>query len=278
MPSVKNKCVGYMTVTDRGNGGKTIEVSAQACWRIQRGFKFQGVDWDGKNQSFSRTFPDHVKLQPVMGHSDHDVIFSSLKMAAQSEVPCLFDIQAHIGAEIIQVIEKTHFLDYADERGFRLVVGLIPGDDMEIMENVARVVGKFGNRVGYQIIHNKYKFPRLKMFRGSPLEATLLNEYDAQTLVIPVLYDSVRLRWMEAEARHNRGISIAEFAMNADLGVDSMTRAVAEEWLRDMYRQYDRMAPLLLTAAELETFQPPPPSAQTSELTRRRGAGFNFGE
>jgi hypothetical protein len=264
-----------LPISARGNTGKSLLLQALGGYCDQRGIVWTGYDLDGSNQSFSRAFPDRVSLRPITGSADHDAILAILRQSLKSEGTTIIDPRAHIDTDLLAVIKKTHFLDRADEAGLRLTVVIVPGDDMDLMEHLAATVSEFGDRVDWLLNHNLAKFPTLKMFRGTPLEVALIG-YGARTLTLPVLYDTVRLRWLEVESQQGRGVNLAEFAMNDSLGVDLLIRAIAEEFLKDLYRQFDGIAPILLTQKQLKDFKPASTSATPASATRKRGTGFNY--
>jgi hypothetical protein len=262
----------------RGYVGKSTLMVLLACWLLQRRVPWRGFDLDGNNRTLKSLFPGETELREISGAADQDVLVNILRRSVSQEIT-LVDPRAHLDTDLIQVIRRTNYFGYAAERQLRITVPVFVGDDVDILENVAQVVDYCRDNVDYVIVHNPHRNPRQKMFRGSPLEATLINDYGAKNVTIEPLYDSVRLKWLEIQTQLGRGVTPLEFTGNEDLGADPLARAVMAEWLRDSFRRFDGVASHLLTSALLanlntkETTQNQPVAP-----ARKRGSGYNYGE
>src|SRR5947199_391541 len=91
-----------------------------------------------------------------------------------------------------------------------------------------------------------------------------------------VLSEFVKLRLAKLEADHQRGIPFNEAIGNGELGLDVMARGVMQDWLGNLFAQYDRIAAKLLPAAEAAGIKPKiaPPIGELA--TARRGAKVNL--
>src|SRR5438132_9344378 len=105
------------------------------------------------------------------------------------------------------------------------------------------------NQVEYVVVRNRARAPKTKMFDGSELEQELLNHH-AESITLPVLSEFVKLRLAKLEADHQRGIPFNEAIGSDELGLDIMARGVLQDWLGNLFAQYDRIAAKLLPAVE----------------------------
>src|SRR5213596_3593610 len=93
------------------------------------------------------------------------------------------------------------------------------------------------------------------MFDGSELEKELLNLH-AGSIKLPVLSEFVKLRLAKLEADHQRGIPFNEAVGNDELHLDIMARGILQDWLGNVFAQYDQIAPRLLPAVEAAGITP----------------------
>ena len=91
-----------------------------------------------------------------------------------------------------------------------------------------------------------------------------------------MLSEFVKLRLAKLEADHQRGIPFNEAIGNGELGLDVMARGVMQDWLGNLFAQYDRIAAKLLPAAKAAGIKPKiaPPIGELA--TARRGAKVNL--
>ena len=227
----------------RGNIGKSTVFTALAEYCEHRGVGWQGFDLDADNRSFSRIFPDKVTLRTLAEEPAGEVI-KLAKLSAEAPVT-LIDPRAHLGEEILAGWDVIHFPEYFSSLHGRITVLLFPGDDLEILTDIDRIVGHLGNAVDYLIVHNPARQPRHRMFDGSALEADLLK-FGALQMQVPVLLATVRNHLAALEAELDRGVSHVEAAKNFELPLDGLVRLVVEDWTKTLFRRFDTIAGHLL--------------------------------
>src|SRR5437667_2959226 len=131
------------------------------------------------------------------------------------------------------------------------------------------------NQVEYVVVRNRARAPKTRMFDGSELEQELLNLH-AGNITLPVLSEFVKLRLAKLEADHQRGIPFNEAIGNDELGLDVMARGVLQDWLGNLFAQYDRIAAKLLPAAEAAGIKPKTALPIGQPATTRPGAKVNL--
>ena len=259
----------------KGNVGKSIETAARACWLNQRGIHWQGFDLDGDNKTLSRLFPTQAKLVPLNGQPDDlDELISILRKATAAPVTVV-DPRAHVDGQLMKALHTTHFLAIAAAQSIGITVIVFPLDDLDVMTNLDSVCQFCGSQVEYVIVRNPARAPKTRMFDGSELERELLNHH-AGSITLPVLSEFVKLRLAKLEADHQRGIPFNEAIGNDELGLDIMARGVLQDWLGNLFAQYDRIATKLLPAAEAAGIKPKTAPPIGEPATARRGAKVNL--
>src|SRR6266568_9337604 len=269
MTTTKHRLI--LPIQAKGNVGKSIETAARACWLNERGLHWQGFDLDGDNKTLSRLFPAQTKLVPLAGQADDvDELISILRKATAAPVT-LVDPRAHLDGQVMTALRATHYFDIAKAQGVGITVIVFPLDDLDVMMNIDSVCHFCGNEVEYLIVRNPARAPKTRMFDGSELEKELLNLH-AGNVTLPVLSEFVKLRLAKLEADHQRGIPFNEAIGNDELGLDVMARGVLQDWLGNLFGQYDRIAAKLLPTAEAAGIKPKtaPPIGELA--TARRGA------
>ena len=111
------------------------------------------------------------------------------------------------------------------------------------------------------------------MYDGSELEADLLR-FGAADLEVPVLLSLARNHLAALEASLGRGVSHLEAIANRGLSLDPMVRLILEDWIKMLFRRFDRIAATLLPtrlAAAMAASEARPDAA----VNVRRGAKIN---
>lgn len=119
---------------------------------------------------------------------------------------------------------------------------VFPLDDLDVMTNLDAACQFCGKQVDYVIVRNPERAPRTRMFDGSELERELFNR-GAVAITVPVLSEFVKLRLAKLEAEQQRGIPFSEAVSNDKLGFDIMARGVLQDWLAQLFSQYDQSPP-----------------------------------
>lgn len=259
-------------LAQRGNIGKSTCMAGIAAWLEQRGVPWQGFDLDPDHRSFSRLYPEAVRLVELGDEPEGDVI-KVLRHLAGSTVSVI-DPRAHLSATVLKAWEMIRFPELFAEAGGRIVALLFPSDDLEVMADLDATVMRLGDRVRYIVVRNPARSPRTRMFDGSELEAEL-RRLDAEFLELPVLLSLARNHLAAKEAEAGRGITVAEAVANRELGLDPMVRLLIEDWVRTLFRRLDQLASRLMPAdyaAKVVIRE----AKQTARIAVQRGAKLNL--
>lgn len=258
-------------IQKRGNLGKSTTLAGIGQWLEQRNVSWQGFDFDGDHQSFSRLFPGTAALCPIGDEPESDII-KALRRATSAPVSVL-DPRAHLSPAILRAMEMTRFVESFGEAGGRICVLLFPADDLEVLTDIDATVSCLQNRVDYLIVRNPARAPRTRMFDGSALESDLLG-LGAATLDMPVLLSLARNHLAALEAELERGITQLEAAANRQLPLDMMVRMILEDWCRTLFGRLDRVgAKLLPDEWSARITQADRPTSTTAPV--RRGGKIN---
>ena len=274
MKTTKHRLI--LPMQAKGNVGKSLETAARACWLNQRGIHWQGFDLDGDNRTLSRLFPGQTKLVPLNGQAeDLDELISILRKTTVAPVT-LVDPRAHLDSQVMKALRATHFFDIAKAQSIGITVMVFPLDDLDVMMNIDAVCRFCGNEVEYVIVRNPARAPKTRMFDGSELEKELLSLH-AGSVTLPVLSEFVKLRLAKLETDQQRGIPFNEAVGNDALGLDIMARGVLQDWLCQLFAQYDRIAARLLPTVEAANVKPKTAGPPIGEpATTKRGAKVNL--
>jgi hypothetical protein len=227
----------------RGNIGKSTCLAALAQYCDQRGVHWQGYDLDPEHTTFSRLFPEEVKLQPLGDEPEADLL-KIIRHCTETPVT-LVDPRAHLSDVILRGWNMVRFPAHFAEQGGRITVILFPGDDLEILTDIDGLVSQLGDKVDYLVVRNPARQPRTRMFDGSALEEDL-QRLNASFVELPPLLAVARNHLAALEAELGRGITHLEAAANRELRLDGMIRLVIEDWIRSVFSRFDQVADKLL--------------------------------
>jgi hypothetical protein len=270
MKSIQHRLIVPMQA--RGNVGKSTILGVIAGWLEQRGIEWRGFDLDPDHRSLARLFPANVALAPLGDEPEGDLI-RLLRSCAGLPVTVI-DPRAHLSEILFRGFEMIRFPETFAEVEGRVTVLLFPADDLEVMTDMDQTVSRLGGAVDYVVVKNRARAPRTRMFDGSELEGDL-QTLGAEVLEFPALLSIARNHLAALEADLGRGVCHAEAVMNLELPVDSLVRMVIEDWLKGLFRKFDRIAGRLLPtelAARLDSPSAPPPA---ESIAIRRGAKIN---
>jgi hypothetical protein len=271
MKSIHHRLIVPMQA--RGNVGKSTALGALGGWLEQHAVQWRGFDLDPDHRSFARLFPENVALAPLGDEPEGDLI--KLLRGCVGLPVTVIDPRAHLSEILIRGFEMIRFPEtFADADG-RVTVLLFPADDLEVMTDMDQTVSRLGGAVDYVIVKNRARAPRTRMFDGSELEGDLLT-LGAEVLEFPALLSIARNHLAALEADLGRGVCHAEAVMNLELPLDSLVRMVIEDWLKGLFRKFERIAEKLLPtelAARFDSLEVPP----AASIAVRRGAKINRG-
>ena len=236
-------------VVKRGNLGKSTCIAQLASWLDYIEVPWQGFDLDSDHVSFSRLFPESVKLVNLGTEPEGDLL-NVTRHATVSPVT-LVDPRAHLSQHLLQAWEMVKFPEHFAESGGSITVLLFPADDLEVMTDMDAVVSQLQNRVEYLVVRNPARSPRTRMFDGSALEQEL-QQLGAKFLEMPALLSLARNHLAALEAELGRGVSAIEAASNRELPLDNMVRLVIDDWVRNVFRRFQGIVERILPSSHLQ--------------------------
>lgn len=238
----------------KGTIGKTTTISLIAEYLTQIGENWRGFDLDERNNEFVRTFEDNVKSVPLANEEHIDNVARILAHGMTSNVVIL-DPQAFTDQLLRDALRITKFLDVAPEQGIKTTVLVFPFQEETVMREIVETYEFVDGRAEYILVYNLTKPGEIKnrfqMFYGSPLERTFL-EAGAKQVFIPHLLERTRLKHRELINRLGRGVRYGEFVKNTELDIDFGQRGIMEDWLSQVFWQFDEVAELLTSPEGLE--------------------------
>ena len=249
MAKNQNERVLIVPVVKRGNLGKSTCITQLASWLDHIEVQWRGFDLDPDHASFSRLFPENVRLVSLGTEPEGDLI-NITRQATESPVT-LIDPRAHISQHLLQAWEIVKFPEHFSESKGRITVLLFPADDLEVMSDMDAVVSQLRDRVEYLVVRNPARSPRSRMFDGSELEKEL-QQLGAAFFEMPPLLSLARNHLAALEVELGRGVSAVEAASNRELPLDSMVRLVLDDWIRNVFRRFEGIAERILPSSHLQ--------------------------
>jgi len=236
----------------------------------QRGADWKGYDLDAFNRTLSTAYPETVVFIQPSEEPEGEIIriLRKIKEAAVTVV----DPSAHMNQTILRALNMVRFHELAAAAQARITVLIYPIDEVSDMDDVSETVETLKDTVDWVVVRNRAKTPTTRFFDASELESRL-TEYGAAYLEIPKLLSDTRNHLRAHEVRLGRGISPAEALKSPSVNVDLVHRIVLEDWLMNLFRNYDAIAwHLLPTADALNIVQV---SKTLKPGNRRRGGSIN---
>ncbi|VVM05521.1 hypothetical protein MAMC_00643 [Methylacidimicrobium cyclopophantes] len=263
-------------IQSKGNVGKSTDAIARLGWMSARGLSWQAFDLDVDNRTLSKAVPG-VRTVELSEEPETDLIrlFRSVAEAPLT----LIDPRAHLSRILLRSLEAVHFFQYGSkEPDTRVTILFFPMDDLAVMDEIAEVVERVGNRADYVVVRNRARIPRIRMYEGSELEKELLA-LGAATLELPTLLSDTRDALAALEIGLQRSISPVQAVVDPDVKLDLIHRVILEDWLRLLFGRYERAAHHLLAEEDAEKVARSASSLPDSERERtggRRGGKVNL--
>lgn len=271
----KNEVRKRITITIQAKGGigKSTEIMARTSWLDKRQFIWTGYDLDGQHEVLFQLYPESVVRIPISGNlTDVDSIGRMFReiLKAQQQLTVV-DVRAHLDNEFRLCLQHVDLERLYREQGTRLTVILYAMEDLDVLANIAETLDLLHGKVDFVICINEAHSKHIRSFTGSRLEQQF-TEAGAEQLRIPYLSADVRRELSRLEIVHKRRIPIIHALADESLGLDLISRAMLETWLREMFRQYDRIGSHLLPSS-MKTEAPQDVPRRNG---RSRGEGTNF--
>lgn len=258
-------------IQTRGNIGKSTEAIARCEWMNQREVAWKGYDLDAFNRTLSTTYPETVTFMKPTLEPEGEII-RILRQIKQTAVTVI-DPSAHMNQTILRALNMVKFHELAAAAHARITVLIYPIDEVSDMDDISETVELLTDTVDWVVVRNRTKTPTTRFFDNSELEARLAS-YGAASLDMPKLLTETRNHLRAHEVRLGRGISPAEALKNPSVKVDLIHQLVLEDWLREMFRNYDAIAAHLLPSDVAASITPS--SRQVKPTSRKRGGSINI--
>ena len=265
---IKHRLV--VPIQTRGNIGKSTEAIARCEWMNQRSVEWKGYDLDGFNRTLSTTYPDEVTFVEASREPEGEII-RILRRITQAEVTVI-DPSAHMNRTILKAFQMVKFSELAATARARVAVMIFPIDEVSDMDDISETVETLGDTVDWIVVRNRVKIPTTKFFDGSEIER-ILQDQGAASLELPSLLSDTRNHLRAHEVRLGRGLSPAEALKNPALKIDLAHRMILEEWLGELFRRFDAIAPHLLPTEAATKIKPA--THAPAKTPRKRGAAIN---
>jgi len=258
-------------IQTRGNIGKSTEAIARCEWMNQRDVDWKGYDLDAFNRTLSTAYPETVAFIQPSEEPEGEIIriLRKIKEAAVTVV----DPSAHMNQTILRALNMVKFHGLAAAAQARITVLIYPIDEVSDMDDISETVETLKDTVDWVVVRNRAKSPTTRFFDGSELESRL-TDYGAAYLKIPTLLAETRNHLRAHEVRLGRGISPAEALKSSSVNVDLIHQLVLENWLMELFRNYDAIASHLLPTAQAVNIVPASKTLKT--VNRRRGGSINI--
>ncbi|MGD9896194.1 MAG: ATPase [Candidatus Methylacidiphilaceae bacterium] len=263
-------------IQSKGNVGKSTDAIARLGWMSARGLSWQAFDLDSDNRTLSKAVPG-VQMVELSEEPETDLIrlFRSVP-----ETPLtLIDPRAHLSRILLRSLEAVRFFQYGGkEPDTRVTILFFPMDDLAVMDEIAEVAERVGNRADYVVVRNRARIPRIRMYEGSELEKELLS-LGAATLDLPTLLSDTRDALAALEIGLQRAITPMQAVVDPEAKLDLIHRVILEDWLRLLFGRYERAAGYLLADEEAEKIErtaAPPPDLEEPRVGIRRGRKVNL--
>lgn len=240
----------------KGTIGKSTTMSLIAEYLEQIGEDWRGFDLDERNNEFVRMFEagNRVKSVPLANEEHIDNVARILAHGLTSNV-VLLDPQAFTDQLLRDALHITKFLDIAPAEGIKTTVLIFPFQEETVMREIVETFEFVNGRAEFLLVYNLTKpgevKNRFQMFYGSPLERTFL-EAGAKQVFIPHLTERTRLKHRELVNQLGRGVRYGEFVKNMDLDIHWSQRGIMEDWLSQVFWQFDDVAELLTSPDGLD--------------------------
>lgn len=260
-----------MPLALRGNIGKSTTLALLGQWLNQKSIPWNGLDWDADHCTFSRLFPEQVSLCEISEEPMGEVI-KNIRKGFISPVS-LWDPRAHFSNTIMDAWQLIKFQEAFAEEGGRITALVFPNEDIDVLDQIDLSIQKLGDSVDYLIIKNRARALKTRMFDGSELELALLK-LEAKTMEIPALLSLARNQVAALEVDLGRGLTHVEAVGNKEVPLDSMVRHIISDWLKGIFRDFERVSECLLPTNLLK-----PSELEKTEdkllISVRRGAKIN---
>jgi hypothetical protein len=270
-PTSDSKHRLVVPIQTRGNIGKSTEAIARCEWMNQRNIAWTGYDLDEFNRTLSTTYPVATTFVEPSREPEGEIIHI-LRNITQAEVTVI-DPSAHMNRTILKAFRMVRFSELAASIQARVTVLIFPIDEISDMEDITATVETLADSVDWIVVRNRAKIPTTKFFDGSEIERRLVD-YGAAFLELPALLSDTRNYLRGREVRLGRGLSPAEALKNPALKIDMAHRLILEDWLSEMFRRFDAIAPHLLPTGAAAKIKPAVHSTATAP--RKRGAMINM--
>jgi len=267
----------HINPQSKGSLGKSFEAEFRTAWLDYYQIAWDGSDLDDRHHSFADRHPKQVQSHMLGNDEDSkSTLLGLFRNVARSDAPVhVIDCRAQADGLIVQAMESLQLLETLANQGIRFTFFLFPSEDTESMNNLMDLFYFAGDRVDYVVVHNRAKV-RTNLFKNSALE-TELKKFGAKEITLPVVTSTTLLAIKRAEAKAGQTLSFAEVATPGTAHLELMLAGEMQWAMQQMFRQYDKVADLILPPPLVPETQPQP-EIITAKSTRPKQPMLNLGE
>jgi hypothetical protein len=237
----------FAVLQSKGRISKSWFLLLLAAWLDRHDISFAGFDLDDSHRTFSSRYPESKNLTVVDELTGRDEILKIFRAALSGTTPVvLSDTRAQLSSLVLDTITRTQFFSLAQQKGLKLTVPVFVADDDDALRSLIEGMQTTGANVDYLAIKTPALY-RSSRYEGSPLQKTLLS-VGAQEITMPALMESTRRAMVRAEAACGKALSFPEAAEH----LRDFSRADLEFFMAGAFREFDRVARLLLPTAEAQ--------------------------
>jgi hypothetical protein len=219
---------------EKGGVGKSVVARLLAQYWIDRSKPFVAFDSDRSHGALLRYYGDFSKPIEVTRVEELDQL---VEACVQSDDRVLVDLAAQTERDLYAWLDSGEVLELARENGIRLVLWHVMDDGKDSVGVLSRLLEHYGERANYVVVLNKGRGEDFGVFRASDAAAAV-ERLHAPLFELPALHKAT----MRKIDRLDKSFwSAANHHNGSDTSLGMMERQRVRVWLRDAYREFDRL-------------------------------------
>ncbi len=221
---------------EKGGVGKSLVARVLAQYFIDREMPFLGFDTDRSHGALLRFYAGYASAVPVEQYGELDRIIEAA--VAQPGRRILVDLAAQTHAPLAQWMEESGVLDLADEAGFALHYWHVMDTGKDSVDLLAKVLGRFGNRVQYVLVLNQVRGDNFSVLKDSGVQAQA-EKLGARMVSVKRLHEGAM---QKIDATSSSFWAAKNSGEKENTGLGLMDRQRVKMWLGSAYQQIDTVA------------------------------------
>ena len=251
-----------LPLLNAGKYGKSTVLALFLAWAFLRGLRVRAYDLDPDHRTLANQHPGMITPIDLSDQPVGDIL--RVLSTVSADAMTVLDLRAHLKAAAIEALAVSGCLDSCE-----VIALVIPTESVESLEDIASTFDELGDRVKWVIARNLGRVGTLRLWDNSPLRQDFLNT-GAVEIAIPLLLRDAVQAVQAAEIKTGRALALTTPLTEPGL-VPVIYECVLASWLKKVFVELDRLAPLV--APELGISPAPPVDLQAkSTEPRRRGA------